>query len=194
MAPAAHASATTGRSCNCWAVFTIPDPTATGALVAVATSVPVVPAPSTRESPATSAAPARPVRYASRRLRSRAVTASAAARSSAHSRSGSGSASIAASIWSNPPGGGRRQAPADPGPAVRRPRHIKERRRRRRTSHSAPPIATRFVECRIGKARCPTATSRANNHEQPGTTSYRSHRKPDLRHPPGTYSHRKPTL
>ena len=39
---------TTGRSCRALAVFTIPDPTATGDPVAIATERTVVPAPRTR--------------------------------------------------------------------------------------------------------------------------------------------------
>ena len=39
---------TTGGSCRALAVFTIPDPTATGDPVAIATRDPVVPAPRTR--------------------------------------------------------------------------------------------------------------------------------------------------
>ncbi|HRV65118.1 MAG TPA: hypothetical protein P5074_02080, partial [Candidatus Nanopelagicales bacterium] len=49
-----------------------------------------------------------------------------------------------------------RQARPDPGPAMRRPRHI-EKRRRRRNGHSTPPIDNN-LECRIG-GQVPTATS-----------------------------------
>ena len=99
-------------------------------MVAAPIRVPVVPACSTRESRALSAAPATPVANASSWLRICCTARSAAARSSAHHTSGSGSPATAAVIWSSPAGTWvgsssamaiRRRAPGDTSQNPTRP-------------------------------------------------------------------------